>query len=221
MSEKKSDVKKTFLERMDKFITELMDKKKDPETDPKKLKLEGTLAEGVVKETGVKVAAEAFEKDKELFVTSEEGDFMLAPEGTYELEDGMIITVDVDGMIVEVVKADPKPEEMSDEEKAPITRKEFTEVTEKLFEAISKIGVKKEEMSAQEKADADKEKADSEAAKLEALKMKLAEKKKKLGAKDEKKDDDELLPENFGEKKRPFVNENVSRTEKEFADFDW
>lgn len=219
MSDKKSTVKKTFLERMDIFMTELLDGKKDPKDKPKPKKFEGELVEGIVKETGAKVAAEAFEVGKELFVTGDEGDFMPAPEGTHELEDGTKITVDAAGIItaVELARA---PEEMKDDEKddSPISRKEFKEVTEKLFEAISKVNKAKQEMSTQEKTEAEKE----ESAKLEALKLKLAEKKKKLTDKKDSDDDDEdVLGDDFGKKARPHINANLQRCDQEFEGFEW
>jgi len=60
---------------------------------------------------GTKVEAEAFEIGKQLLVVTEEGP-VSAPEGVHETNDGMLLTVDAEGVITSVDKAEQPDEEL-------------------------------------------------------------------------------------------------------------
>ena len=62
--------------------------------------------------------ADAFEMDNEVFVVTEDEQKIPLPVGEYELENGMILVVEVEGIIKEVKEA-VKEEEVVEEEVAP------------------------------------------------------------------------------------------------------
>jgi hypothetical protein len=61
--------------------------------------------------------ADAFEMDNEVFVVTEDEQKIPLPVGEYELENGMILVVEVEGIIKEVKEA-PMEEEVAPEEQA-------------------------------------------------------------------------------------------------------
>lgn len=61
--------------------------------------------------------ADAFEMDNEVFVVTEDEQKIALPVGEYELENGMILVVEVEGIIKEVKEA-PMEEEVAPEEQA-------------------------------------------------------------------------------------------------------
>jgi len=61
--------------------------------------------------------ADAFEMDNEVFVVTEDEQKIPLPVGEYELENGMILVVEVEGVIKEVKEA-PMEEEVAPEEQA-------------------------------------------------------------------------------------------------------
>jgi len=105
---------------------------------------EATLTDG----TKVRVEGE-FEVGKPLFVVTDEGD-VYAPEGKHETEDGLVLTVDAEGVITAI-------DEMAAEEEAPVeeaeaeleaeTEEETTvslseEVVSQVMDALNTIGAK-------------------------------------------------------------------------------
>ena len=70
------------------------------------------LADGVTV-----LEADAFEMDNEVFVVTEDEQKIPLPVGEYELENGMILVVEVEGIIKEVKEA-PMEEEVAPEEQA-------------------------------------------------------------------------------------------------------
>lgn len=71
------------------------------------------LADGVTV-----LEADAFEMDNEVFVVTEDEQKIPLPVGEYELENGMILVVEVEGIIKEVKEVE-KEEEVVEEEVAP------------------------------------------------------------------------------------------------------
>jgi hypothetical protein len=59
--------------------------------------------------------ADAFEMDNEVFIVTEDEQMIPVPVGEYELENGMILVVEVEGIIKEVKEA-PMEEEVAPEE---------------------------------------------------------------------------------------------------------
>ena len=84
-------------------------------------------------ENGTVVSAEAFEKDNEIFIVTDD-EKVAMPVGEYILEDGRLLVVEAEGVIADV-------REVSDEVPAKEEAKEEVEETEDLEEEV------KEEMS--------------------------------------------------------------------------
>ena len=63
--------------------------------------------------------AEAFEMDNEVFIVTEDDQKIPVPIGEYELEDGRIIVVEVEGMILEIKDAPTTEEVAPEDEVAP------------------------------------------------------------------------------------------------------
>lgn len=81
--------------------------------------------------------ADTFETDKEVFIVTEDEQKIPVPIGEYELEDGRILVVEVEGIILEVKDA-PTEEEVV-EEKAPEVEEEVeAKTTKKTIESIVK-----------------------------------------------------------------------------------
>lgn len=83
--------------------------------------------------------ADAFEMDKEVFIVTEDEQKIPVPIGEYELEDGRILVVEVEGIILEVKE---KAEEEVVEEEAPVVEEEVeaqaTPTAKKTVESIVK-----------------------------------------------------------------------------------
>ena len=67
--------------------------------------------------------ADTFETDKEVFIVTEDEQKIPVPIGEYELEDGRILVVEVEGIILEIKDA-PTEEEVAPEEAVPAVEEE-------------------------------------------------------------------------------------------------
>ena len=103
--------------------------------------------------------ADAFETDKEVFIVTEDEQKIPVPIGEYELEDGMILVVAVEGIIAEIKEAvveEPEAPEAEVEveveatEEAPKTIKKTIEsqVKETFFSEIEKLQAENIELKA-------------------------------------------------------------------------
>ena len=85
--------------------------------------------------------ADAFEMDKEVFIITEDEQKIPVPIGEYELEDGRILVVEVEGIILEI-KDVPTEEEVAPEVEAPEVEVEVeaeaTPTAKKTVESIVK-----------------------------------------------------------------------------------
>lgn len=85
--------------------------------------------------------ADAFETDKEVFIVTEDEQKIPVPIGEYELEDGRILVVEVEGIILEVKDA-PTEEEVAPEVETPEVEVEVeattTPTAKKTVESIVK-----------------------------------------------------------------------------------
>lgn len=85
--------------------------------------------------------ADAFEMDKEVFIVTEDEQKIPVPIGEYELEDGRILVVEVEGIILEVKDA-PTEEEVAPEVETPEVEVEVeattTPTAKKTVESIVK-----------------------------------------------------------------------------------
>lgn len=129
--------------------------------------LDAKLVDGTI----IRTDAEEFKPGDKLFVITEDGEKVQAPEGMHETTEGMVIVVDAEGTITEVRKPEVETEETPSEEKmksevetkmeeAPVKEEKTAEPTEmevlasrvqKLEEAlamlVSEMEMKKTEMS--------------------------------------------------------------------------
>ena len=84
--------------------------------------------------------ADAFEMDKEVFIVTEDEQKIPVPIGEYELEDGRILVVEVEGIIMDVKDA-PTTEEVAPEEavapEVPVEA-EATPTAKKTIESVVK-----------------------------------------------------------------------------------
>ena len=85
--------------------------------------------------------ADAFETDKEVFIVTEDEQKIPVPIGEYELEDGRILVVEVEGIILEVKDA-PTTEEVAPEEavapEVPVEAEAATPSAKKTIESVVK-----------------------------------------------------------------------------------
>ena len=83
--------------------------------------------------------ADTFETDKEVFIVTEDEQKIPVPIGEYELEDGRILVVEVEGIILEVKDA-PTTEEVAPEIEAPEVEveAEATPSAKKTIESVVK-----------------------------------------------------------------------------------
>ena len=85
--------------------------------------------------------ADAFEMDKEVFIVTEDEQKIPVPIGEYELEDGRILVVEVEGIILEIKDA-PTEEEVAPETEAPEVEVEVeaeaTPTAKKTIESVVK-----------------------------------------------------------------------------------
>ena len=84
--------------------------------------------------------ADAFETDKEVFIVTEDEQKIPVPIGEYELEDGRILVVEVEGIILEIKEVATEEEVV--EEEAPAVEEEVeaqaTPTAKKTIESIVK-----------------------------------------------------------------------------------
>ena len=90
-------------------------------------------------ENGTIVSAESFEKDKEIFIVTDD-EKVAMPVGEYLLEDGRLVVVEEEGKIADV-------REVSDEVPAKEEESDDKEITEDLAEEEEKEEKKEEEMA--------------------------------------------------------------------------
>jgi len=85
--------------------------------------------------------ADAFEMDKEVFVVTQDEQKIPVPVGEYELEDGRIMVVEVEGIIMEVKDA-PTTEEVAPEDEVapevPVKAEAKTASAKKTIESVVK-----------------------------------------------------------------------------------
>jgi len=111
------------------------------------------MVESVLEDGVTRVETESLEPGFELFVVSETGEKAKAPEGTHTLEDGTKVTVDAEGKITLVEKAEEPKVEVEVEAAA----EEEVKVEEKMekvpAEMVKKLVEEKIEEKLQEKID--------------------------------------------------------------------
>ena len=124
-------------------------------------------------ENGTVVSAEAFEKDNEIFIVTDD-EKVAMPVGEYILEDGRLLVVEAEGVIADVrevsdevpAKEEAKEEETEDleeevkEEMSYATKEELAEV-KTMVEEIKAMLEPKEEMSEEVKEEEVKEELSS------------------------------------------------------------
>jgi len=103
--------------------------------------------------------ADAFEMDKEVFIVTEDEQKIPVPIGEYELEDGRILVVEVEGIILEikevateeeVVEEAPAVEEEVEAQATPTAKKTIESVVKETFFAeIEQIKTENIELKAQ------------------------------------------------------------------------
>jgi hypothetical protein len=103
--------------------------------------------------------ADAFEMDKEVFIVTEDEQKIPVPIGEYELEDGRILVVEVEGIILEikevateeeVVEEAPAVEEEVEAQATPSAKKTIESVVKETFFAeIEKLTQENIELKAQ------------------------------------------------------------------------
>ena len=103
--------------------------------------------------------ADTFEMDKEVFIVTEDEQKIPVPIGEYELEDGRILVVEVEGIILEikevateeeVVEETPAVEEEVEAEATPSAKKTIESVVKETFFAeIEKLKEENIELKAQ------------------------------------------------------------------------
>ena len=85
--------------------------------------------------------ADAFEMDKEVFIITEDEQKIPVPVGEYELEDGRILVVEVEGIIMDVKEA-PTTEEVAPEDEVapevPVEAEAVTPSAKKTIESVVK-----------------------------------------------------------------------------------
>jgi hypothetical protein len=103
--------------------------------------------------------ADAFETDKEVFIVTEDEQKIPVPIGEYELEDGRVLVVEVEGIILEikevateeeVVEEAPEVEEEVEAQATPTAKKTIESVVKETFFAeIEKLTQENIELKAQ------------------------------------------------------------------------
>ena len=177
------------------------------------------MAEATVKDTGIIIKAESWEVGKIVTTVTEEGDELPMPEGTYELEDGTILTTDANGSILEIVMPEEVVEEAKEESKEKeemsyVTKEEFTAGMSEMLKALERVSTM---LSATPKEEKPTEKVEAE---NKLLKQRLAEKRKAVADKAAEKKNDPL-PEKFGKTNRGHISGAKERVAKRFKDFDF
>jgi hypothetical protein len=83
--------------------------------------------------------ADAFETDKEVFIVTEDEQKIPVPIGEYELEDGRILVVEVEGIIMDVKDAPTTEEVAPEDEVAPEVTVEAEAVTPTAKKTIESV----------------------------------------------------------------------------------
>ena len=110
--------------------------------------------------SGVILEAEAFEAGNNVFLIGEEDQKVAAPVGEHELEDGRILVIEEEGVIMEIrdavaeevaeeVVEEEAKEEMAEEEMAYVTKEEFESAVSEIKEMIAGMMPKEEEMKSE------------------------------------------------------------------------
>lgn len=185
------------------------------------------MVEAVVKDTGVTIKADNWDEGTVVTAITEEGDEITLPEGSYEIEDGTVITVDTEGKILEVVApaevevevdAEKDKEKMNAEPKY-VTEQDFTAAMSEMTKALERVSTK---LSAiQKPAKEDENDPEKVVAQNKLLKQRLAEKRKSIADKSEKEKKNDPLPEKFGKTNRGHVSGSKQRVANKFKDFDF
>lgn len=185
------------------------------------------MVEAVVKDTGVTIKADNWDEGTVVTAITEEGDEITLPEGSYEIEDGTVITVDAEGKILEVVApaevevevdAEKDKEKMNAEPKY-VTEQDFTAAMSEMTKALERVSTK---LSAiQKPAKEDENDPEKVVAQNKLLKQRLAEKRKSIADKSEKEKKNDPLPEKFGKTNRGHVSGSKQRVANKFKDFDF
>lgn len=111
------------------------------------------MVESVLEDGVTRVETESLEPGFELFVVAEDGSKAPAPEGTHTLEDGTKVTVDAEGKISLVEKAEEPKVEVEVEAAAEEEVKVEEEVKGVPAEMVKKLVEEKIEEKLQEKID--------------------------------------------------------------------
>jgi hypothetical protein len=83
--------------------------------------------------------ADTFETDKEVFIVTEDEQKIPVPIGEYELEDGRILVVEVEGIILEIKEATTEEEVAPEDEVAPEVPVEAEAVTPSAKKTIESV----------------------------------------------------------------------------------
>lgn len=219
------DKEKTLIETITNKVKSIFTEETKAEEKKEKL-----MVEAVVKDTGIAISAEAWEVGQVVTTVTEEGDSIAIPEGTYELEDGTILAIDADGIILEItpaeaegeeeeVEAKKKEEDMAADKKEPVyvTEEQLSAAMAPVLQALEKVATKMSSMepkAEKEEADTDKVQAENK-----LLKQRLSEKRKSIKLQKEKSAT--TVDRDGKVSNRGHVNGVRQRVMKNFEDFDF
>ena len=185
---------------------------------------ENLMVEAVVKDTGIKITADSWEVGQVVSTETEEGDTIAIPEGTYELEDATVLTIDAEGKITEIVlpeevEVEAKDKEKTEEEMAAekdkptyVTEEQLSAVMAPIMEALQNVSVKLSAVTPKPATDADKVESENK-----LLKQRLSEKRKAIF---DKPAAQAANPEPDG-RRRVHQSQTKAALSKTLADFDF
>jgi hypothetical protein len=101
------------------------------------LGMEVKLAQMKLKDGVTVIEADAFETDNNVFIVNGE-ERIAMPVGEYELEDGMILVVAVEGVIAEIKEAEAEVEEAPEVEEEVEAQAETVATPKRIVESVSK-----------------------------------------------------------------------------------
>ena len=101
------------------------------------LGMEVKLAQMKLKDGVTVIEADAFEMDNNVFIVNGE-DRIPVPVGEYEMEDGMILVVTVEGVIAEIKEAEAEVEEAPEVEEEVEAQAETVATPKRIVESVSK-----------------------------------------------------------------------------------
>jgi len=101
------------------------------------LGMEVKLAQMKLKDGVTVIEADAFETDNAVFIVNGE-ERIAMPVGEYELEDGMILVVAVEGVIAEIKEAEAEVEEAPEVEEEVEAQAETVATPKRIVESVSK-----------------------------------------------------------------------------------